>query len=115
MKGARKMKNGLYPPYLILVYVRSLLKRQNLILMKLFFQGYNCVDPPVPPIDSNLKLIWNPKYPPNNIDGKIIYICNAGGHNRFVDDYENYNITVNCLPENQFSTVTWPTCVNGNN
>ena len=42
----------------------------------------------------------------------LTYNCSAGGrHNRLVSDYNvnTYNLT--CLPENQFSTPTWPTCV----
>ena len=44
-------------------------------------------------------------------DGILTYNCTAGGrHNRLKSDYNvnTYNLT--CLPENQFSTPTWPTC-----
>ena len=41
----------------------------------------------------------------------LTYKCATGGlHNRLTSDYnlDTYNLT--CLPGNQFSTPTWPTC-----
>ena len=80
---------------------------------KKIIAGYNCVDPPKPPDENKLKVQWNPNYPPNNYNGTITYVCNAGGHNRFIDDYDKNNLTLKCLPENKFSTTTWPTCADG--
>ena len=52
---------------------------------------------------------WNPP-----AHGDVIeYVCNAGGHNRFESDFSKSSLEVECLPENQFASVTWPTCVSG--
>ena len=78
--------------------------------MNLFLSGSHCTNPPDPPAESNLLLYWNPEYPPAHNE-TVLYKCNAGKHhNRFTDDYEKYNYTLTCLPDNQFSDPDWPTC-----
>ena len=71
------------------------------------------MSPPTPPSGSNLILLnynqWNPP-----AHGDVIeYVCNAGGHNRFESNFSKSSLEVECLPENQFASVTWPTCVSG--
>ena len=78
-----------------------------------FILGSHCVSPPTPPSGSNLILLnynqWNPP-----AHGDVIeYVCNAGGHNRFESNFSKSSLEVECLPENQFASVTWPTCVSG--
>ena len=72
--------------------------------------GSHCVNPPDPPADSKLLLFWNPDYPPAH-DEAVMYKCNAGtSYNRFITDFNKYNYTLTCLPDNQFSEPDWPTC-----
>ena len=72
--------------------------------------GSHCVNPPDPPADSKLLLFWNPDYPPAH-DETVMYKCNAGtSYNRFITDFNKYNYTLTCLPDNQFTEPDWPTC-----
>ena len=70
------------------------------------------MDPPTPPSEHKLKLVWNSTYPPAH-DQTVLYTCNAGSsYNRFENNFNLMSLTLTCLKENTFSNVTWPTCVN---
>ena len=72
--------------------------------------GSHCVNPPDPPAESKMLLMWNPDFPPAHNES-VLYKCNAGPtYNRFVSDYSKYNYTLTCLPDNQFSAPEWPVC-----
>ena len=75
----------------------------------------NCIDPPDPPVWSNMRLEWNATYPPSHNE-TVMYVCDAGDDwNRFESDFNQWNLTLTCLPDNQFTPVEWPTCLNGIN
>ena len=77
------------------------------------FAGSHCVDPPEPDDKHNLKLMWNKKYPPEHNE-TVMYVCDAGTtFNRFESDFSQSNLTLTCLPDNQFEEVEWPTCADG--
>ena len=46
----------------------------------------------------------------------MLYVCNAGNsYNRFEGEFHKWNMTLECLADNQFRgepNVSWPTCVN---
>ena len=51
------------------------------------FLGYNCINPPDPPADSKMKLVWNQYNPPTH-DETVTYECDAGGTNKFLSDFD---------------------------
>ena len=79
--------------------------------------GSHCVKPPKPDSKHNLELKWNPDYPPAHGE-TVLYICSAGSkHNRFQDNFYQWNMTLTCQTDNVFSNednIQWPTCLNGN-
>ena len=62
-------------------------------------------------------LQWNSDYPPAHGE-TVMYVCDAGSkHNRFENNFNQWNMTLECLVDNQFKgepNVSWPTCLNGN-
>ena len=72
------------------------------------------MNPPIPDAQFKLKLAWNPSYPPTHNE-TVIYVCDAGSsYNRFETDFNQWNYTLTCLPDNVFSeepNVPWPTCI----
>ena len=42
----------------------------------------------------------------------IINRCNAGMMNKFADNIEKESLELECLAENTFQTIDWPTCKN---
>ena len=71
----------------------------------------HCINPPDPDAQHKLKLIWNPLAPPAHNDS-ILYICDAGStYNRFETDFNQWNYSLTCMENNQFSEPSWPTCV----
>ena len=108
----RKLSSGPFNPLEILVNVSwaCLLLYSNHYNPQC--SGYNCVNPPPPPTASNLQLSWNSNNPPTHTDnGTVMYVCNAGTtFNRFESDFDSWNLTLTCLPNNQFTTTTWPKC-----
>ena len=41
-----------------------------------------------------------------------IYRCNAGMMNKFADNVEAESLELECLAENTFQSIEWPTCKN---
>ena len=77
--------------------------------------GEKCVvTPPSPPSSSKMILVnYSPDSPPSHGE-TVQYQCNAGpDHNRFSHDYNLWQLSVSCLPDNKFDNITWPTCING--
>ena len=73
--------------------------------------GSHCVDPPAPPASSNLVLSWVSTNPPAHTE-TVLYKCNAGNsYNRFEDDFNRWNYSLTCRPNNTFSPPSWPVCV----
>lgn len=74
------------------------------------------MNPPEPPSEHSLLLQWNSDYPPAHGE-TVMYVCNAGDkHNRFENSFNQWNMTLECLVDNQFKgepNVSWPTCLNG--
>ena len=74
--------------------------------------------PPQPPSEHKLLLQWNSDFPPAHGE-TVVYVCDAGNkHNRFESNFNKWNMTLECLVDNQFKdepNVTWPTCINGIN
>ena len=73
------------------------------------------MNPPTPDAKFKLKLkTWNPLYPPTHNE-TVTYVCDAGSsYNRFETDFNQWNYTLTCLPDNVFSeepNVPWPTCI----
>ena len=42
----------------------------------------------------------------------FIIRCNAGMMNKFADNIEKESLELECLAENTFQTIDWPTCKN---
>ena len=77
------------------------------------YLGSHCINPPVPDAKYKLQLHWNYNLPPAHYES-IRYECNAGSKwNRFESDFNEHRIYVQCLPNNQWKSVDWPTCKNG--
>ena len=75
--------------------------------------GSHCINPPTPDAKHKLQLVWSYHNPPSH-DESVYYQCNAGTKwNRFETNFNSYRIYVKCLPNNQFESVEWPTCKNG--
>ena len=77
---------------------------------------HKCTNPPTPPTESNMKLLegeYNSTSPPSHND-TVEYVCDAGPDwNRFASNFSRWSLTLTCLPDNQWSSVEWPTCLNG--
>ena len=75
----------------------------------------HCVDPPTPDSSHKLKLVWNSTDPPAHGE-TVTYVCDAGDNwNRFENDFNKANLTLECLRDNMFDDVEWPTCFNSKN
>ena len=72
----------------------------------------HCVSPPQPDSRYNLKLLWNPQFPPAHNE-TIMFACWAGNNwNRFEDNFAQWNFSLACREENQFEEVAaWPQCL----
>ena len=56
---------------------------------------------------------YNSTSPPSHND-TVEYVCDAGPDwNRFASNFSRWSLTLTCLPDNQWSSVEWPTCLNG--
>ena len=71
----------------------------------------HCINPPTPDSAHKLKLSWNSTYPPAHGE-TVTYVCDAGGWNRLENNFGRSNITLECLRNNTFADVVWPTCFN---
>ena len=87
-----------------------------LVITLFLISGSHCVKPPTPDAKHNLKLVWNPSFPPAH-DETVLYVCDAGNtYNRFESDFGRWNYTLTCKENNVFKEepdVPWPTCVDG--
>ena len=87
------------------------------------FAGSHCIDPPTPPSEHKLELHgWASTHPPayqlqssdigpiaNNT--KVTYRCKQDGiFNKLEDDFSKNTYQLTCLPDNTFSTPSWPNC-----
>ena len=76
-----------------------------------FFLDSHCINPPTPDSAHKLKLSWNSTYPPAHGE-TVTYVCDAGGWNRFENNFGKTNLKLECLRNNTFADVVWPTCFN---
>ena len=77
----------------------------------LHISGSHCVSPPNPPAGNSLLLQnFDATSPPAHGE-TVQYCCSAGGHNKFENDFSQSCLTLTCLENNTFSSVTWPNCV----
>ena len=79
------------------------------LLYFIFILDSHCVNPPTPDSAHKLKLSWNSTDPPAHGE-TVTYVCDAGGWNRLENNFGRSNITLECLRNNTFADVVWPTC-----
>ena len=85
------------------------------INLLLYYAGYNCMNPPPIPANTNLVSNYDIDNPPA-IDDEVTYTCNTGGHNRFKGDYSKSSASYTCLKDNILETPNpWPICLDGMN
>ena len=68
----------------------------------------------MPPAASNLNLsvAWDSANPSSHGD-RVSFQCQGSKWNRFLGDFSQDNVSVECLPENTWRNITWPVCVDG--
>ena len=77
-----------------------------------YFLDSHCIDPPTPDSAHKLKLSWNSTYPPAHGEN-VTYVCDAGSSwNRFENNFGKNSLALDCLRNNTFEDVEWPTCSN---
>ena len=97
----------------LFIRVNVILLFSKYFILNLWLIDSRCVDPPTPPEDNNLSLQgYDQNNPPWHGD-TVQYCCSAGGWNRFENDFSQSCISLTCLTNNIFSSVSWPQCLHG--
>ena len=101
----------------------NILLKTNILFFWISLAGSHCIDPPTPPDEHKLELWgWKSTHPPayqlqasdiqpiaNNT--KATYRCKQDGiFNKLEDDFSKNTYQLTCLPDNTFSTPSWPNC-----